>query len=122
MAATKYRTTPVATDGMPPGVGYIVGNEAAERFSFYGMRAILVVFMTKHLMSSSGGLEVMGDEEAKYWYHLFLSSVYFFPTMGAYCRTRCWENTARSFTCHSYIARVTRRWPWTRRGWGLESD
>ncbi len=83
MARSKYRTTPVATDRMPPGVGYIVGNEAAERFSFYGMRAILIVFMTRHLLDRSGNLEVMGDEEAKYWYHLFLSSVYFFPTLGA---------------------------------------
>jgi POT family proton-dependent oligopeptide transporter len=47
------------------------------------MRAILVVFMTRHLMNASGSLEPMSDEEAKYWYHIFLSSVYFFPTMGA---------------------------------------
>ncbi len=83
MAAQKYLTTPIPTTGMPPGVPYIVGNEAAERFSFYGMRAILVVFMTKHLMGASGSLDPMSDEEAKYWYHIFLSSVYFFPTMGA---------------------------------------
>ncbi len=83
MAATKYMTTPLPTPGMPPGVPYIVGNEAAERFSFYGMRAILVVFMTQHLLGASGAVEAMQDEEAKYWYHLFLSSVYFFPIMGA---------------------------------------
>jgi len=29
-------------DKMPPGVPYIVGNEAAERFSYYGMNSILV--------------------------------------------------------------------------------
>ena len=52
-ADAKYRTTPVDTDHMPPGVPYIIGNEAAERFSYYGMRAILVVFMTQYLMNSS---------------------------------------------------------------------
>jgi POT family proton-dependent oligopeptide transporter len=71
------------SDRMPSGIPYIVGNEAAERFSFYGMRAILVVFMTHHLMDASGTLAVMSEPDAKYWYHLFLSSVYFFPTLGA---------------------------------------
>ena len=32
-------------DRYPPQVKYIVGNEACERFSFYGMRGILVVYM-----------------------------------------------------------------------------
>src|SRR4051812_45509193 len=43
-----YRTAPDHTNpGWPPGVPFIVGNEACERFSFYGMRAILYV----HLVS-----------------------------------------------------------------------
>jgi POT family proton-dependent oligopeptide transporter len=29
----------------PKAVPYIIGNEAAERFSFYGMRSILVTFL-----------------------------------------------------------------------------
>jgi POT family proton-dependent oligopeptide transporter len=36
MAESKYLTAPLKTDKMPPGVPYIVGNEAAERFSYYG--------------------------------------------------------------------------------------
>jgi POT family proton-dependent oligopeptide transporter len=68
---------------MPPGVPYIVGNEGAERFSFYGMRAILVVFMTQHLMSAEGMLDIMSEEEAKGWFHLFVSAVYFTPLLGA---------------------------------------
>jgi len=51
---------------MPPGVPYIVGNEGAERFSFYGMRAILVVFMTQRLLGPGGELDVMNQEEAKF--------------------------------------------------------
>ena len=57
MSAALYRTAPAPTPGMPGGVPYIVANEAAERFSYYGMRSILVVFMTKHLVDSSGAEE-----------------------------------------------------------------
>jgi POT family proton-dependent oligopeptide transporter len=80
---SKYLTAPVARSDMPGGIPYIIGNEAAERFSFYGMRAILVVFMTQHLVDSSGALQVMSEEEAKGWYHLFVSAVYFTPLLGA---------------------------------------
>ena len=68
---------------MPRGIPYIIGNEAAERFSFYGMRAILVVFMTQYLMSADNQVDVMNEEEAKSWYHLFVSAVYLTPLLGA---------------------------------------
>jgi len=79
----KYRTAPVAQTGMPGGIPFIIGNEAAERFSFYGMRAILVVFMTQNLVSSGGVLDVMGEDEAKGWFHLFVAAVYLTPLLGA---------------------------------------
>jgi POT family proton-dependent oligopeptide transporter len=79
----KYATTPPDITHMPPGVPYIVGNEAAERFSFYGMRTILVVFMTKHLLDMSGEPAPMDDVTAKEWFHNFVSAVYFFPILGA---------------------------------------
>jgi POT family proton-dependent oligopeptide transporter len=68
---------------MPPGIPYIIANEAAERFSFYGMRAILVVFMTQYLVSHDGVLDVMPEDEAKGWFHLFVSAVYLTPLLGA---------------------------------------
>jgi len=68
---------------MPGGIPYIIANEAAERFSFYGMRAILVIFMTQYLLDSSGTLDVMSEEDAKGWYHLFVSAVYLTPLLGA---------------------------------------
>lgn len=80
---SNYRSAPEKTGKMPAGIPYIVGNEGAERFSFYGMRAILVVFMTQYLMGAGGELDVMPDGEAKGYYHLFLSAVYFFPILGA---------------------------------------
>ena len=60
MSQTSYRTAPENTEKMPGGVPYIIANEIAERFSFYGMRAILVIFMTQYLRNASGEME--GDE------------------------------------------------------------
>ena len=80
---SPYLHAPLASKAMPRGIPYIIGNEAAERFSFYGMRTILVVFMTQHLMSAGGEVDIMSDEEAKSWYHLFVSAVYLTPLLGA---------------------------------------
>ncbi len=75
--ALGFRTRPSQTEtGMPPGVPYIIGNEAAERFSFYGMRAILATFMTTYLL--------MDKNVAQGWVHQFVSAVYFTPFLGAF--------------------------------------
>ena len=79
----RYRTAPAPSSRTPPGIPYIVANEAAERYSFYGMRAILVIFMTRYLMSSEGELDVMSDEQAKTWFHVFVMAVYSFPILGS---------------------------------------
>ena len=79
---SSFATHPHATSGMPPGIPYIVGNEAAERFSFYGMKTILVVFMTQYLHSATGGPDGMTDTEAREWMHMFVASAYFFPVIG----------------------------------------
>lgn len=80
---TQYRTKPLPIKGLPPGIPYIIGNEAAERFSYYGMRAVLVVFMSQYLMSPAGYLDPMSEEEAKGYFHLFVSATYFTPILGA---------------------------------------
>lgn len=80
----NYRTSPdPTTKGMPGGVPYIIGNELAERFSFYGMKGILTVFMTQHLLNAAGEPDYMGNEQAKGWYHLFTGLAYTFPILGA---------------------------------------
>lgn len=79
----SYRTAPAPLVGMPPGIPYIVANEAAERYSYYGMRAILVIFMTRFLLDPRGELDLMSDEQAKTWFHGFVTAVYFFPILGA---------------------------------------
>lgn len=91
MSDAPYRSTPVETSNMPAGIPYIIGNEVAERFSFYGMKAILVVFMTKYLMAAGSDQKaVMDDEEAKTYYHLFVASAYFFPLIGAMISDALW--------------------------------
>lgn len=83
MIKSKYITAPIPTTKMPVGIPYILSNETGERFSFYGMRCILVIFMTKYLMGPSGVLDVMNAEESKTCFHLFVSAVYFTPLFGA---------------------------------------
>ena len=79
----EYLEAPVPSSKWPGGIPYIIGNEAAERFSFYGMKSILVVFMTTYLLSSTGESDVMSDVDAKIWFHLFTTAVYLTPLFGA---------------------------------------
>lgn len=90
MSNSQYRTTPQQIDTMPPGIPYIIGNEVAERFSFYGMRAILYVFMTEHLLSASGTSAVMDKETATEWQHWFMVGVYALPIVGAIISDWLW--------------------------------
>jgi POT family proton-dependent oligopeptide transporter len=83
MSKRPYATAPRPSTRAPAGIPYIIGNEAAERFSYYGMRAVLVVFMTRYLMGQDGDLALMTDEQAKSWYHLFGTAVYATPLLGA---------------------------------------
>ncbi|HBN76092.1 MAG TPA: MFS transporter [Planctomycetaceae bacterium] len=78
-----HATAPYDIETMPPGIPYIVGNEAAERFSYYGMKAILTIFMTKYLIDVTGEPDPMSKEVAREWLHNFGSAVYFFPIIGA---------------------------------------
>ncbi len=62
MPTSKYRSAPLATTALPPGIAFIIGNEAAERFSYYGMRAILMVFMTSYLLHPDGSSKLAGAD------------------------------------------------------------
>jgi len=84
MAKTHYLTAPLKTDRLPPGIPYIIGNEAAERFSYYGMNSILVIFMTQYLMNGRGQPDPMTGAQADAWYHTFVSAAYILPVLGAF--------------------------------------
>ena len=79
----NYLTKPRKTNSMPKGIPYIISNELAERFSFYGMKCILIIFMTQYLINDNNAIDPMSDTEATKWYHLFTSAVYFTPIFGA---------------------------------------
>jgi len=87
---SHYLTAPVSTPDMPGGIPYIIVNDVAERFSFYGLRAILVIFMTQYLMSSDGQLATLPDEDATSYFHLFTATAYFLPLLGAIIADAFW--------------------------------
>ena len=71
-----------ARTGWPPGVPYIIGNEGCERFSFYGMKAILY----EHTAALYVATGVAGDRAqglATSDVHLFIFGVYALPMIGA---------------------------------------
>ncbi len=81
--SSTHRTAPDHDlKGWPSGVKYIVGNEGAERFSFYGMKAILYVYLTV-LIQATGLMEEAAKADATSKVHLFIAGVYAFPVLGA---------------------------------------
>jgi POT family proton-dependent oligopeptide transporter len=83
MAKSKYLTSPIPSKKMPAGIPYILTNEAAERFAFYGMRCILVVFMTQYLLGAGGLRDLMSESQSKICFHAFVAAVYFMGIVGA---------------------------------------
>jgi POT family proton-dependent oligopeptide transporter len=71
---------------MPPQIPYIIGNEGCERFSFYGMRNILTVFLMTSLLLAIP--EPLRKGEAKEIFHTFVIGVYFFPLLGGWLADR----------------------------------
>jgi proton-dependent oligopeptide transporter, POT family len=83
-AAGFGAAVPVArVERYPPGIPYIIGNEAAERFSYYGMRAILTVHMAYLFQTSAGMSELKAGTAAIQVFSLFTAGVYAFPMVGA---------------------------------------
>jgi POT family proton-dependent oligopeptide transporter len=95
-----YRTAPdQESTAFPPGVPYIVGNEVCERFSFYGMRAILQIHLVslfvatmavhQEAVSQGGGLfyltyfKAAAERSATGVTHLFFAGVYALSMIGA---------------------------------------
>ena len=60
--------------GHPPGLFICFGTELWERFSFYGMKYLLLLYLTKyHLFSDEAGLGVLGS---------YAALVYAMPVLG----------------------------------------
>jgi len=81
--------SPVATDtrffGHPLGLAVLFFTEMWERFGYYGMRALLILYLTA--AAADGGL-AFGTSDAGSIYALFTSSVYLFGLPGGWIADR----------------------------------
>ena len=66
--------------GHPKGLYMLFFAEMWERFSFYGMRGILVFYLTKHWL--------FGDSDSQGIYASYLALVYITPVLGGYLADR----------------------------------
>ena len=69
------------SQGHPKGLYLLFATEMWERFSYYGMRALLVLYLTKSLID--GGLGFTEDN-ASLLYGFFTGFVYFTPLIGGW--------------------------------------
>ncbi|VTR95129.1 amino acid peptide transporter : Amino acid/peptide transporter OS=Nitrospirillum amazonense Y2 GN=AZA_58783 PE=3 SV=1: PTR2: PTR2 [Gemmata massiliana] len=72
--------TPDTPTGHPSGFWFFFWGEFAERCSYYGMRAILPLYLTTRLN--------MSDERASEWYYAFKMACYFLPLLGGFLADR----------------------------------
>lgn len=75
-AVTTSTTASAESTRYPPNAFFVLGTEAAERFSFYGLTAILTLYMTRHLNFS--------DAKAVSLFGLFNMLVYIAPLFGGW--------------------------------------
>lgn len=94
--------------GHPSGLFVLFFTEMWERFSFYGMRALLVLYMTKYLLFEPGrAAEVLGYNQLEFFlksvfgemniqqmssqiYGLYTGFVYFTPFFGGIIADKFW--------------------------------
>lgn len=73
-----------ASGGHPKGLYVLFVTEMWERFSYYGMRALFVLFMTKALLYDKAlGSQIYGS---------YTGLVYLTPLLGGYMADRFWGN------------------------------
>jgi len=70
--------------GHPRGLYVLFATEMWERFNYYGMRAVLVLFMTKALL--------FDKVFASHLYGSYTSLIYLTPLLGGYIADRYWGN------------------------------
>ncbi len=85
----KLNIDPPTQKGHPKGLYVLFFTEMWERFSYYGMRAILVLFMTKML--------AFDPKFASGIYGNFTALVYLTPLIGGFISDRYWGNRRSIF-------------------------
>jgi POT family proton-dependent oligopeptide transporter len=81
---------------MPSSIWFIVSNEFAERFCFYGINSILVAYMVSHMKFTDG--------KALAWGALFKSAAYGFPLLGAIISDVFWGKFRTIFVFSIFYA------------------
>src|SRR4051794_3840115 len=64
-ASVRSRASPGDLFGHPRGLAFLFTTEMWERFSYYGMRALLVLYMVKYLLHQGQIENVIGIKELK---------------------------------------------------------
>ena len=83
--------------GQPRGLTVLFLTNMWEQFSYYGMRALLVYYMTKQL--------IMGQEHASLVYGTYTATAYFTPILGGYVADR-WLGKRRAIVIGGSIMAV----------------
>lgn len=79
--------------GHPKGLYVLFATEFWERFSYYGMRAIFILFMEKMLF----GMDQAGKDLSSNIYGSYTGLVYLTPLIGGYVADRFWGNRKSIF-------------------------
>ena len=69
--------------GHPDGLYLLFFTEMAERFSYYGMRAVFTLYMVAALFTMEHASEIYG---------YYTGLVYLTPLLGGYIADRYWGN------------------------------
>lgn len=93
---TAPASTEAADNKMPSSIPFIISNEFAERFCFYGINSILVAYMVGHMKFTDG--------KALAWGALFKSAAYFFPLVGAIISDVFWGKFRTIFVFSLFYA------------------
>ncbi len=77
-------TETIVKPKMPKAVPFIIGNEAAERFSFYGIRSILATFLVAQFFNPTHNpsLTAIAEAQSNEQTHIFVSLAYIMPLLG----------------------------------------
>ena len=89
--------------GQPRGLATLFFTEMWERFSYYGMRALLVLFMTAAVGTANPGLG-FGDSMSGAIYGLYTSMVYLFTLPGGWVADNLWGQRKAVFVGGVIIA------------------
>ena len=73
----------MAKEGHPKGLYLLFVTEMAERFSYYGMRAVFTLYMVAALFTVESASEIYG---------YYTGLVYLTPLLGGYIADRYWGN------------------------------